>query len=141
VFTCAVCKENIGPRIKPVHVVQGTRPAEYHNVYKVEDEWGNLIEKSVDSIGTEIVGEALVCPDDAKEHYNIEVITYGGTQESKGNGFQEKLVSRFRTPMITNIVYNALERVGHASKRATADSMVAVPGIKAFVDLNPKFIL
>jgi hypothetical protein len=136
VFVCAVCKENIGPYVKPIKVITSTREVSYHNEYFVEDEWGNKEKREVDSRGTEITGEILVCPTDAKEYYGIEQPPGNSVEHRGGRGFQEKLADPLQVKLIANVVHTALDRVRQKSKRAAQDSMVAVPLVKQFTDEN-----
>src|SRR4051812_47333344 len=130
----------IGPRVKPVRVPTGQRAVSYHNEYFVEDEWGNAVPKQVDSIGQEITAEVNVCPDDAREHYGIEAPARSSVEVVGGKSYKEKLAEPMRVKLVSAVVHSALDRVNHDSVRAKADCMIVVPGIKSFVDDNPKFV-
>jgi hypothetical protein len=109
----------------------------------VEDEWGNKEKREVDSDGTEITGERLVCADDAKKHYGIE----GGSNRNiplriPGNhSFQEKQAETFTQPLFASAGYAALDRLEQGSVRGKRDGEAAVPVIKAFLDRNKGYKL
>ena len=135
-FNCTVCNKSIGPKVKPIHVVTGRRPVEYHNEYFVEDEWGNKEKREVDSRGTEITGEVLVCAACAGE----EVPALPARFRIGSHSFREKDAEPLRPLFIAHVVQNMLKRLDHDSKRAKRDTEVAIPNIKRFVDTNPKLI-
>lgn len=136
VFNCAACKQSIGPKISPIKAVSGTRTKEYHNEYFVEDEWGNKEKKEVDSVGTEITGERLVCPTcaqlDVPAAKPITVV---------GGSFREKPADTFTQKLISVAIQNMLERLTHQSKRAKRDAEATVPNIKRFVDDNKELVI
>lgn len=136
-FNCSVCDKSIGPRVKPVRVVTGTRPTNYHNEYYVEDEWGNRELCKVDSNGMEITGEALLCPEDGEKFGLVAPHQKKIVEPIRKN--EEPLVPQFKQPIIMCMLVNALDRTLHNSKRAVADCEVAIPMVKQFVDNNPKF--
>lgn len=135
-FNCSVCKESVGPGISPIHVVTGTRAISYHNEFEREDEWGNKELVKVDSVGTEITGEALVCPPCAK----VEAPTGSATTVKGAYSFQEKQADQFKVKLIAGAIASALSRIEHSSKRAKHDVEIVVPQIKEYVDTHKDLV-
>ena len=141
-FTCDICLQDIGPKVKPIRVVTETRAKEYHNVYYKVDEWGNREKCEVDSQGHEIVSEMLLCPDDAAAN-GIEIPEGQVTSRSIGHAFEEPLPQPLRPKLIAVAVANAVDRHEQANKgyqRAKRDSEVAIPIIKWFADNNKGYL-
>ncbi len=136
-FNCNVCEKSIGPRIKPVRVVTKTRAKEYHNEFYVLDEWENRELKKVDSVGSEIVSEVLLCPEDG-EKFGLP-IHHQKAAKPYVRRFEEPMVREFTQPLVKHMVATALDRTKHNSKRAERDCEKAIPLVKWFVDNNPKF--
>jgi hypothetical protein len=138
VFNCSVCSAAVGPRVKPVRTVTGIRRVEYHNTFTVEDEWGNEEQKEVDSAGTEITGEALVCAQCAGEKESVQPsLTVTGARS-----FSEKLPDPLRVPFISCAIQSALEGLGDgASRRKRRAAESAVPLLKHFTDTNKNFAI
>lgn len=132
-FVCATCSQNVGPRVKPVNVVTGIREVAYVNHVTFLDEYERERVKVVESRGTEVTSEAKVCNKCAGE----EVVEPKGP--AKFRGFQEPLPEPLICKVIAGVVHNALSRVAHNTKRSQADSAVAIPLVKAFVDSNRGF--
>ncbi len=137
-FTCAVCLKAIGPKIRPVRVVTGTRPTTYHNEFYREDEWGNKEKKEVDSTGSEITGEEMFCPADARQA-GYDVRNETPSVIVVGRSFEEIQAAPIRAKLIAQIVNNAVDRVNHGTVRGDRDSMVAIPLIKWFVENNKDY--
>ena len=137
-FECSVCVKFIGPRVKPVIVPSGTRAVSYHNEFFVEDEYGNKEKREVDSVGTEILGESKVCPECAALQ-GLSASPRFATRTSHAK-FEERMADPLRPMLAAVVVHNALDRVNQDQKRAQADSQVAVPLVKFFVDNNPKLV-
>lgn len=135
-FNCSVCKHSIGPKISPIHVTTGTRPIAYHNEYYREDSWGNKELVKVDSLGTEITGEALVCPSCA----GVEQSAGGKTIVRGAFSFQEKLAEPLRVKFVGCAVDSAIDRVSHKSQRAKQDTETVVPAIKDYLDVNKDLV-
>jgi hypothetical protein len=135
VFNCQLCKETVGPKISPVRVVTEARPAEYHNEFYREDEWGNREKHEVDSQGREIVHEVIVCPTCAKE----EPIK-ASTQVVGGRTFREKDAPPLRVKFIASVIDGMLRRLNDKGKRAKQDTEFVVPNIKSFVDANKELV-
>lgn len=141
-FKCAVCESTFGPGVKPHRIVVGERHQAYHNEYFREDEYGIRHKHEVDSTGTEIVREVLVCDFDAQQHYGI-VVPPSKPPKEPTSKFEEKLADKLPNTLINIVVHNALERTSHAeegNKRARRDAQVAIPLVKFFVDQNPNFV-
>ena len=139
-FTCSVCKETIGPSIKPVRTVVETRTKEYHNEFYREDEWGNREKHTVDSQGYETVKEMLLCPLDAAAN-GLEVPAQGNSAIVIGKrGFEEKPAPPLRPKLIALVAASALDRVAVQQPRAQRDSEVAIPIIKWFSDNNKGYV-
>jgi len=136
VFNCTYCGNSFGPKISPVHVVTGVRPAAYHNEFYREDEWGNRELVKVDSTGTEITGESLACNGCAK----VESPVANGLIVIGGKTFQEKQADPLRVKFIASAIDRMLTRLEHKSKRAKRDTETVVPSIKQFVDENKGFV-
>lgn len=141
-FNCYQCGKTIGPRIKPQTIITDVRTTQYHNEFFVEDELGNRELRKVDSVGREIVHEIKVCDADAAFLLGLEYTepTPKPVTVKHPPRNQELVAKPFTTALIAVAVHNALDKLGHESKRAKADGMLVVPLIKRFTDANPKFI-
>lgn len=139
-FNCAVCREAIGPRIKPINIVTEVASKEYHNEFFTEDELGNRELHKVDSVGKEIMTEIKICQKDAEILFGEKFPEPKLLTSKPSVRNQELQAATFKTALAAVVVHNALERLNHRSKRAKADGMLVVPMIKSFVDANPKFI-
>lgn len=136
-FKCAACKEVSAPRVSPVKLVIGTRPVSYHNEFYREDEWGNKELHKVDSTGTEIVGEVLVCPKCVNQQPAIQsALTIIGARS-----YQEKLAEPMHVKMFAAVLEAARTRFTHQTKRGQQDVAIAVPLIKYFADENKGLVV
>jgi hypothetical protein len=102
----------------------------------VEDEWGNKQTREVDSTGSEITGEALMCPGCAG-------VSPAGTATARAlfgkPQFAEKVAVPFRIPLASVVIDNVLtalapENVSNDGARFAAQR--TVPIIKEFADNN-----
>ena len=130
-----MCSTVVGPSISGNKVVTGTRYQAYHNEFYVEDEWGNKELKKVDSVGTEITGEQLVCNQCAGVEGEAKQLSIPFAKW----GFQEEPADSLHVKLAAVMGYNALDRLGHKSPRAKRDVAVSIPILKQFVDLNKDF--
>ena len=135
-FNCISCKSPVGPNVSPIRRVTGTRNVEYHNEFYREDEWGTKRKVEVDSVGSEITGEELLCPDCAKEDSRAP----NSVKVIGGNSFQEKLATPLKVLLLATVVQSMLDRLEHGSVRAKQDTETVIPSVKAYVDANPKLV-
>lgn len=137
-FNCAVCREPVGPRVKPIFVTIESRPMTYHNEYRVKDEYDNYKKVEVDSVGEEIVRELQICQNDAADHYGIPLPGIKPLIKPPFK-FEETQIATFKTTIAASAAEFVLHhRINHQSKRAAADSQLVVQGLNDFVRRNPK---
>ena len=137
-FKCDICKAVVGPYIKPITNIAATRRVTYHNVFFVEDEWGNREKREVDSVGTEIVATTKSCASCAQVDTDVPAHPVNRTLVM-GKAFQEPMVKRFEPALIVTAFSNAMDRTYHKSKRAMRDAQTALSLVKFFADNNKKF--
>jgi excinuclease UvrABC ATPase subunit len=137
VFNCQLCFKSIGPKVSPVNHIINSRDKEYLNVVTVVDEWENETEKEVHSTGFETVQEVKVCPACAGQTAERTA----SSVERKPHSFDEKPAEPMSVTLAALVIDKALDRANQTSKRAVADSNVAVPLIKQFVEANKGFKL
>lgn len=140
-FKCAACETSIGPRIKPIFETVLQRDKNYHNEYHVEDEFGVRTKREVDSFGREIVREIKLCEADAVQYFNHPVVERVVLTAKPKLKFQEIIVPTFTTPLVGLAVEAVKRRLDHQTKRAHADCVVVIQGVKEFIDRNKKFVI
>ena len=60
-YRCNRCAKVSPAGMKAIRQVTGIRNVSYHNEITVYDEYDRPRKKEIDSVGTEITGEVLVC--------------------------------------------------------------------------------
>lgn len=141
-FRCTVCKESVGPNVKPIFTTAAVRPVEYKNTRIVLDEYEREHKEEVRSIGTEIISQDKCCPKCAGVVEEAPVPTPEHIKRlfAKRNVFEERLPEPLRPRLVALAVHSALERTTHASRRAKVELEGTVPTIKQFVEHNPKLV-
>jgi hypothetical protein len=137
VFNCSICKESIGPGISPIKVVTGIRNVAYHNEFEREDEWGGKQKVEVDSTGTEITSEVLMCPGCGL----ADPVIGNQTSIIGARSFEEKLAPPFTVSLIAGAVASVHDRLGHNTKRAERDGFAVIPSLKAYLDAHKDTVL
>lgn len=141
-FKCSSCKQSVGPKVKPVLVVVGTRNRDYTNIITILDEYEREQKKVINSSGTEITATVLQCPPCAKGMEPEPVVVPEAIRKilAKNKPFEEPLPTPLRPKLIALAVHNALGRTEHKSRRAKVECEGTIPTIKYFVERNPNYI-
>lgn len=138
-FNCYCCGKSIGPNVKPLTIQkEEKRYVSYKNEYYVEDDYGNKRKVEVDSTGVEITGELQVCSPCGREYYDIPEVAQRKATAPRHTD-EERLAPPLPLALFEVFFSNAMDRTLHKTKRAERDSLVAIPLVKEFVTLNPKF--
>lgn len=135
-FTCSDCKSAVGPKVKPLVIIESVRNVAYVNKKTVFDEYDRAKEETIESNGTEIARERKVCPACA----GLEQPVTPATTVRKAHQFEEPLPEPLRPCLIDIAAHNAVGRAEQKTVRAKQETVGNFATIKSFIERNPKFL-
>lgn len=139
-FNCAVCGNPAPPATKPIILVTETRQVDYTNTLTSEDEYGKRTVRQIDSRGTEIVREVLICLPDAVTYYGHSAPEQKPIVAHKLKTPHEEIpAEQFTQPFARVVAFSSIRRLDHKSKRAERDINASIPLLKYFGDNNKNF--
>lgn len=139
-FNCAVCGNPAPPATKPIFHTLETRHVDYSNTLVTEDEYGKRSTHQIDSRGTEIVREVMICLPDAVAYYDYPAPEPKPVVARKLRTLHEEIpAEQFTQPFARVVAFSSIRRLEHQSKRAERDINASIPLLKYFGDNNKNF--